>query len=150
MTEFTVEQYKYEKCTSEKHNAAFGIEWCLKFNRPVVGSLFESLKPVDIDQILADEMEDDDDDDDEDDEKDNDLAKRPRISLSGPYRYEIKYRNPQKTKTITLDFERVKDQEEGTYDVQASLGTVSQAGETKNTLELIYSSDYFFKFNSIL
>ena len=34
ITEFTVEQYKYEKCTSDKFSAAFGIEACLKLNRP--------------------------------------------------------------------------------------------------------------------
>jgi hypothetical protein len=89
VTEFTVEQYKYEKCTSDKFSAAFGIEACLKFNRPLIGSLFESLKPIDVDQILSDDAEDDDEDDD-DDEKVNDLAKRPRFSLSGPYHYEVR------------------------------------------------------------
>lgn len=90
--EFTVEQYKYEKCTSDKFSAAFGIEACLKFNRPLVGSLFDSFKPIDVDQILADEAEDDNEEDD-DDEKVNDLAKRPRFSLSGPYRYEVIEKN---------------------------------------------------------
>ena len=86
MTQFTVEQYKIDKCTSARYNAAFGIEWCLNVNRPLIGSLFEALKPIDLDQVIADqELEDDDDID----EEDNDLAKRPRFTLSGPYHYEV-------------------------------------------------------------
>ena len=53
---------------------------------------------------------------------------------------QIKYKNPKKTKTITLNLEREKDYDEGIYDVKAEIGTVSQSGEEKNTLELVYES----------
>jgi hypothetical protein len=36
--------------------------------------------------------------------------------------------------------EREKDYDEGTYDVKAEIGTISQSGEEKNTLELVYES----------
>ena len=42
---------------------------------------------------------------------------------------------------INYDLEREKDYDEGTYDVKAEIGTVSQSGDEKNTLELVYESN---------
>ena len=90
ITRFDVEQHTYDKCMPSKYVTAMGIEWCLKFNRPMVGSLVEALKPVDLDSMIADEMDDDDHDhDDHEDHDHDDLVKRPMLTLSGPYHYEV-------------------------------------------------------------
>ncbi len=88
ITQFDVEQHKYDKCMSSKAQSIMGIEWCLQFNRPVVGSLMDALKPIDLDKVIADENEDDDAENyNDDDEKE--LVKRPMFMLSGPYHYEV-------------------------------------------------------------
>jgi len=43
-----------------------------------------------------------------------------------------------------LSLEREKDYDEGTYDVKAEIGHISQTGDEKNTLELIYESMKLF------
>ena len=101
MTQFKVEQRKYDNCTSEKFRSAFGVDLCLSYNRPKLGAgLFDLLKPVNLDRVMASEYSDDYSDDDEDDEEadedQNDEDEeiyggldRPRLSLAGPYHYQV-------------------------------------------------------------
>ena len=90
VTKFDVERYELDKCTSPKFYSTIGIELCASVKRPKVGSLFDALRPVDIEKNLnfLDE-EDNDDDNDDDDDDENDGVKRPRLTLSGPYHYEV-------------------------------------------------------------
>ena len=81
VTDFSVEQYKYDRCTSERFRNAVGIDVCARFNRPVLGPILDVIKPVDMDSILADEDIDSDDEDE--------LTKRPLLPFAGPYHYEV-------------------------------------------------------------
>jgi hypothetical protein len=81
VTDFSVEQHKVDRCTSERFRNALGIDMCVKFNRPVLGPILEVIKPVDVDSIM-DEDEIDNDDEDE-------LIKRPMLPFAGPYHYEV-------------------------------------------------------------
>jgi hypothetical protein len=108
ITQFTVEQKRYANCTSSNFRSSFGVDLCLSFNRPRLGgSLFELLKPVDLDRVLAGEYSDDysneneaeeknhdghdhEDDDDDDEELYGNLD-RPKVTLSGPYHYQVRF-----------------------------------------------------------
>lgn len=92
VTKFNVERHTLERCTSENFHNGLGIDLCLSVDRPKIGSILESLKPVDLDSVLNDADDQDDDDDDNDDQEDQSLygsVQRPRLVLSGPYHFEV-------------------------------------------------------------
>jgi len=80
VTDFSVDQYKLDRCTSERFRNAVGIDVCLKFNRPVLGPILEVIKPIDMDSILDEEIDSDDEDE---------LTNRPMLPFAGPYHYEV-------------------------------------------------------------
>ena len=65
----------------------------MSIDRPKLGSLRESLKPVDFDRVLNNFSDEDGDDDDDDDDNENvyGSVNRPKLVLSGPYHYEVHY-----------------------------------------------------------
>lgn len=95
VTKFSVEQYQANKCTSDKFTTSVGVQLCMSIQRPKVGSLKNLLWPEQNPMEAAADDDDDDDekDDDDDDDDDQDEAdkkfKRPRLTLSGPYSYQV-------------------------------------------------------------
>lgn len=79
--EFTVDQTKVDACTSDRFRTAFGVDFCVKLNRPVLGPILEIIKPIDFDSIIDEDM-------DEDDEEE-DSIRRPMLPFAGPYHYEV-------------------------------------------------------------
>lgn len=92
ITQFSVEQKRFENCTSSNFHNAFGVDLCLTFNRPKLGaSLFELLKPADLDSVLANQDDDDEEEEQENEDRDEIYGNlnRPKITLSGPYHYQV-------------------------------------------------------------
>jgi ABC-type Zn2+ transport system substrate-binding protein/surface adhesin len=129
--------------------------------------LIEALKPVDLDRVLADSDDDADDindDDDEDDEDDHDHGhdddddddddhdhkqniygkfNRPKITLSGPYHYQINFKNPDLIKTLVLTADYSKNAN-GT-ELTANLKSRTASGQEKDRAILTYSSNFYLK-----
>jgi hypothetical protein len=88
VTKFEVEEYVKDKCTSDKFIGNVGVGLCLSIKRPNVGSLLNFLKPeTNFDEDGDDDDEEEDDDDEDDKQKGTDS--KPRLSMAGPYHYEV-------------------------------------------------------------
>ena len=95
VTKFSVEQRQVDKCTTDNFKSSVGVQFCLSVKRPKAGSLknliWPEQSPVEVDDDDDEDDEDDEDEDDDDDEDENvdKNIKRPRLTLSGPYSYEV-------------------------------------------------------------
>ncbi len=96
-----------------------------------------------------DEDDDDDDDDndhdhnndgeaDHDDNEHEDFYKRPKLTLSGPYHYNIVLKNPEKIKSILLQFNVERD--EDSYSLTGTLKNEKSDGYVADKLILEYKS----------
>ena len=143
---FKIEQTQFKNCTSPNFHSATGVDLCLSFNRPSFSSFKEIISPVDLNQIPDDDNDDDDDENEENDEDDDDEKRvsRPRATLTGPYHYEITINNPDLIKTLTLEGEYSRENDE--VDFQAKLKTKSSTGKVEDRLELTLKSK--FRINS--
>lgn len=100
VTKFSVEQRQKSLCTSDNFKTSVGVQLCLSVQRPKIGSLKNLIWPeanpvdetMDDDEDDDDNEENDDDDEDDDDDEQENIDKnitRPRMTLSGPYSYEV-------------------------------------------------------------
>jgi hypothetical protein len=96
--------------------------------------------------MMEDDMELDDDDEDElhypndgHNHDSNQVLTRPSLLLSGPYRYQLLLKNPELIKTIVFTAELKKDTNK--FDFEANLQTQKQNGQTKDTLNIVYTSN---------
>ena len=79
--EFKIAQNRFDECTKDRFRAAFGVDVCIRMNRPVVGSILDIIRPIDFDSIMDLSMSDDSDE--------MQSIRRPMLPFSGPYRYEV-------------------------------------------------------------
>ena len=89
VTKFSVEQHQADECTTDNFMTSVGVQLCLSIRRPKVGSVKNLIWPEQ-NPIEASIEDDEDENDDDDDDKDVDKnIRRPRLTLSGPYSYEV-------------------------------------------------------------
>ena len=90
VTQFKTERKEYKVCNSDRFKTTVGVELCLSVQRPKFGEVLEILKQR-RQGDLEDEFESyyEDMENDDEDENDVDNVKRPRLTLAGPYHYEV-------------------------------------------------------------
>jgi hypothetical protein len=82
-------------------------------------------------------FDDEEDDDDEDDHDHDDEPERPRLSLSGPYHYDLVLKNPSGIKALVFEFN--KEKSERNLTVNGLLKTVNRnTGSVEERLALSY------------
>jgi hypothetical protein len=132
---FSVPTHELAKCTSDNFLNSFGVNICFSVKRPAVGDLREVFRSPDLNDPTK--LFDSEDDDDEDHDHDDDEPQRPRLSLSGPYHYDLVLKNPNGIKALIFEFNKEKNDRNLT--VNGLLKTVNRnTGTTEERLALTY------------
>lgn len=150
INDFKTDRIKYEKCTSPNFHKSIGFDFCLTVQRPDVGGFVEVLKTLDLSNSFRPYEDDDDDDDEDDHDHDNDgeadhdsndheeYYKRPKLTLSGPYHYNVMLKNPERLKSVLIQFN--VDKAENSYSLTGTFKAEKSDGYVADKLLVEYKS----------